>query len=166
MFENPGLAQKYLPDSSPSALEDLLLQVPPDVTESLSTYGLLPPGTSFPPLFAAALTQYIETVAAPPPVWANTRASACEICERDWVRLTYHHLIPKQVHDKVLKRKWHEPWRLNSVAWLCRACHDFVHRIASNEELARELWSVDRLMARDDVRAWAAWVGRIRWKHR
>lgn len=34
-----------------------------------------------------------------------------------------------------------------------------VHGIAGNEELAREWWSVERLMSREDVRAWAAWWG-------
>jgi len=52
------------------------------------------------------------------------------------------------------------------VAWLCRACHSFVHRAASNEELGKDYWSVERLMAREDVQNWAKWVGRVRWKSR
>lgn len=52
------------------------------------------------------------------------------------------------------------------MAWLCRACHSFVHRIASNEELARELFSVEALMEREDVVKWAQWVGKVRWKAR
>lgn len=32
---------------------------------------------------------------------------------------------------------------LGSVAWLCRACHSFVHRLAGNEELAKGLYTVD-----------------------
>ena len=166
MLKDPRLGDKYSPDAPSDAFEDIRLRVPHEVVESLSTYDILPPSTSFPSLFDSALAKYVATAVAPPPLWINTRTAACEICERDWVRLTYHHLIPKQVHDKVRKRKWHEEWRLNSVAWLCRACHDFVHRIASNEELARHLWTVDLLLEREDVQAWAAWVGRIRWKAR
>jgi hypothetical protein len=52
------------------------------------------------------------------------------------------------------------------VAWLCRACHSFVHGLASNEELAREWWSVENLLGREDVRRWAGWVGGVRWKAR
>ena len=49
---------------------------------------------------------------------------------------------------------------------LCRACHSFVHRIASNEELAKDYYTVERLLARDDVQAFAKWVGGVRWKSR
>jgi len=68
------------------------------------------------------------------------------------------------VHAKVLKRGWHTEDRLESVAWLCRACHSFVHRVASHEELAREWFTVERLMEREDVRRFGEWVGRVRWK--
>lgn len=97
-------------------------------------------------------------------MWSSTRTTECEICGRDWIPLSYHHLIPKEVHGKVLKRKWHEEWRLNSVAWLCRACHSFVHRCESNEVLARDYWTVERLLEREDVQQWAKWVSRVRWK--
>lgn len=112
------------------------------------------------------LTEYIASVTAAPPAWAKTRTEACEICERDWIPLSYHHLIPREVHAKVLKRGWHEEFMLNSVAWLCRACHSFVHKMASNEELAREYYTVERILEREDVQDWAKWVGRVRWKAR
>lgn len=134
------------------------------MAESLEAYSLLDSQADLPRFLVPVLQEYVNTATAAPPVWSTTRASACEICDRDWIPLTYHHLIPKQIHAKASKRGWHEEWRLNSVAWLCRACHSFVHRIASNEELARNYWSVDKLMEREDVVAWANWVGRVRWK--
>ena len=49
------------------------------------------------------------------------------------------------------------------VAWLCRPCHDTVHRVVpSNEELARSWYSVELLMGREDVRRFVGWVGRVR----
>lgn len=36
--------------------------------------------------------------------------------------------------------------------------------MASNEELARDWFTVEKMMEREDVRVWAGWVGRIRWK--
>ena len=79
------------------------------------------------PSFLTPVLQDYATAAAaaPPPLLTGQRASACEICDRDWIPLTYHHLIPKEVHAKAVKRGWHERWRLESVAWLCRACHSF-----------------------------------------
>lgn len=91
-------------------------------------------------------------------------ATGCEICLRSWIPLTYHHLIPKDVHAKALKRGWHHEDQLQNVAWICRACHSFVHRAASNEELAKEWFTVERLLEREDVRAFATWVGKVRWK--
>jgi hypothetical protein len=32
------------------------------------------------------------------------------------------------------------------------------------EELAREWYTVEGLLEREDVRAFAGWVGRVRWK--
>lgn len=66
------------------------------------------------------LRDYVGEACAPPPVWSKTRTTECEICERE-VPLTYHHLIPREVHDKVKKKKWHPEAMLNSVAWLCRS---------------------------------------------
>jgi hypothetical protein len=42
-----------------------------------------------------------------------------------------------------MKRGWHTEEKLNSVAWLCRACHSFVHRLVGNEELAKNYYTVE-----------------------
>lgn len=133
--------------------------------DSLTSYGLLPDESDLPHLLEAPISAYITTcVAATPDFTPSTRATECEICDRGHLPLTYHHLIPRAVHAKAVKRGWHKEWELNKVAWLCRACHSFVHRIASNEELAKEWYSVDLLMGREDVQSWAKWMSRIRWK--
>ena len=141
--------------------------IPPSVSDSLVVYRIIPSETDLSQFLQRPLSEYIDSVASPPPTtWASTRADACEICGREWIPLSYHHLIPKEVHSKVLKRGWHEQWMLNSVAWLCRACHNFVHRMASNEELAKQWYSVDRILSRDDVQQMARWARRVRWKAR
>ena len=150
----------------PATKATLLSTIPSTVVDSLEAYGFLPASSGLPNLLIPVFQNYIKTSTAPPPIWSATRTEACEICERSWIPLSYHHLIPKQVHAKVLKRGWHEEWQLNSVAWLCRACHGFVHNIASNEELARYFWSVELLREREDVQSWAKWVGGVRWKAR
>ncbi|KAI9707658.1 MAG: hypothetical protein M1836_000619 [Candelina mexicana] len=164
--KDPDLSTKYTDPIPPSNLEALLGNIPASVPDTLLSYALLPDLSYLPNLLTPILTDYITTTTSAPPAYSTTRTTACEICERDWIPLTYHHLIPKEVHAKALKRGWHDEWTLNSVAWLCRACHSFVHRIASNEELAREWWSVEKLRGREDVVAWAKWVGRVRWKAR
>lgn len=144
--------------------------MPVTIADSLSSYGLIQDASDLDRFLEPALSTYVTAVTSPPPehtpAVTASRPDGCEICQREHLPLTYHHLIPRQVHAKVLKRGWHKEWELNKVAWLCRACHTFVHRIGSNELLARELYSVDLLLEREDVQKWAAWVAKIRWKSR
>lgn len=168
--ESPSLQEEYtLPLTSSDISDKITPTLDPEVSDSLNTYGILtPPAEDITTFLAPILTTYLATVTAPPPPPSATRSTTteCEICARDWVPLTYHHLIPRAVHAKALRRGWHREQDLQAAAWLCRACHSFVHRLAGNEELAREYYTVGRLMARDEVRGFAAWVGRVRWKAR
>ncbi|KAJ5818700.1 hypothetical protein N7474_004291 [Penicillium riverlandense] len=165
---DPNLANTYNTDTSlnRNTLDTLTSPIPVEITDSLTVYGIISSPDNLPDFLSPVLSEYISSVTAAPPVWIQTRAEACEICERDWIPLSYHHLIPRGVHAKVRKKGWHDEWMLNSVAWLCRACHSFVHRMASNEELAREWFTIERILEREDVRDWARWVGRVRWKAR
>ncbi|KAH7138261.1 hypothetical protein B0J11DRAFT_587433 [Dendryphion nanum] len=165
----PSLQALYSLPLTPSTTSPLLAHLSPLALENLSSYSLLPSPpdpTDIHNFFTPILTPYITSVTSAPPPWSSTRTSACELCQRDWINLTYHHLIPRSTHERVLKRGWHAEERLGSVAWLCRACHSFVHRVASNEELAREWYTVELLEGRDDVKEWVRWVGRVRWKAR
>jgi len=163
--DNVSLSEKWSLPLSLSTLECLAESISPSVCDNLTAYGLIqPPKSDVQSFLSPVFTAYIAAVTSSPPKWTETKTTTCEICERDWIPMTYHHLIPKQTHAKVLKRGWHEESKLNSVAWLCRACHSFVHKMASNEELAREWFTVDRICDREDVQKWAQWVGRVRWK--
>ncbi|KAJ9611102.1 hypothetical protein H2200_004285 [Cladophialophora chaetospira] len=163
--DDVSLSEKWGLPLTLTVLDELSAHMPGETNDNLIAYGLIePPKSDIQSFMAPVLSAYIAAVTTPPPKWADTRTSACEICEREWVPMTYHHLIPKQVHAKVLKRNWHEEHQLNRVAWLCRACHSFVHRMASNEELAKEWYTVDLICQREDVQKWAHWVRRVRWK--
>lgn len=155
---------------SPDTLADL--DLPPSIPETLVAYNLVAADQTLDsPLPATTedflipiVTSYIETLITPPPASWATRTDACEICERGWIPLSYHHLIPRFVHDKVVKRGWHRKEDLQNVAWLCGACHRFVHHFKNHEELARNYYTVELLLGDEDVRKFAAWVGRLRWK--
>ena len=61
----------------------------------------------------------------------------CELCGRDEVELTQHHLIPKSRHDKArTKREFSRDEMKNDIAMLCPACHAQVHEVFSNQELS------------------------------
>lgn len=157
-----AMQDRYADPLPPSTRDAITSTQSPDAIESLTSY------TDPQNLTLNAVTAYISIVTAAPPAPSTTRpeSNECEICGRDQLPLTYHHLIPKDSHAKVLKRGWHPEEDLNNVAWICRACHNLVHSIASNDELAREWYTVELLMGREDVQRFAKWIGRVRWKSR
>lgn len=93
---------------NPPPVEALLPTLPPSLTESLTAYSLLPASTSAQNLLSAVLTGYIAAATAAPSIGlvgkVQAQVKGCEICKRDWIPLTGHHLIPRSVHAKVLKR--------------------------------------------------------------
>lgn len=61
------------------------------------------------------------------------------------------------------------------MAWLCRACHNFVHGLKRNEELARGFYTVELIRnggregdgdVKGRVERWVGWVGGVRWRSR
>lgn len=151
---------------------------PSPVADSMQAYGLTSAneirtangghqgGRTTAEVVAPALSSYLASVTAAPPSPRSTRdqAEGCEICGRDWIPLSYHHLIPRFVHAKVVKRGWHRTDELQNVAWLCGACHRQVHRFANHEDLARYYYTVERLLAEPEMQRYAAWASRLRWK--
>ncbi|KAI9728334.1 MAG: hypothetical protein M1828_003734 [Chrysothrix sp. TS-e1954] len=157
------VATKYSEPLALDTLDDLIAYIPGGSLETVRLYTAMEPRAVLGPVFNSYVAAATEK-----PLEQNTtkKATECELCMRDWVPLTYHHLIPKQVAAKAIKRGWCEDWETRNVAWLCRACHNFVHGIASNEELARDWQSVDSLSEREDTKKWVQWVGKVRWKGR
>jgi len=145
--------------------EDLDLEViaPFSFSETLEGLGGILDREDSLRLLRRALDVYISDACAPPPVGKQTRREECEICERHIHRITYHHLIPRSTHSKILQRKWHPAERLNAVAWLCRDCHSTVHHVASNEDLARYFYTVDKLLEREDIQKWRSWASKQRY---
>lgn len=80
-----------------AAIKDLdsfnLKSIPLSFSESLIGYDLVVDDDDVEKLIVAVMEDYVDAVCAPPPVWVETRAEECEICERN-VPLSYHHLIP------------------------------------------------------------------------
>ena len=107
-------------ESDPFSIPLDAVPIPTSFFDTLTSYSLFGDVEDCTRFLRKVLSDYLAEATAPPPVWKQTRTEECEICERGWVRLTYHHLIPRSVHGKVLKKKWHPEYMLNSVAWLCR----------------------------------------------
>jgi hypothetical protein len=84
----------------------------------------------------------------------RTQEGDCEMCSRHML-LTFHHLIPKDTHPTYLKKRLPagiegEPTRsfLNTYGTMvCGACHGYIHSLASNEVLAKEYNTLEKIMA-------------------
>ncbi|RYO99040.1 hypothetical protein DL764_006922 [Monosporascus ibericus] len=167
--KDTDLQARYALPLTGDNVADLLPALDPSISDSLTAYGITHDAVqAINEFLAPVLTSLVNAISTPPPVPSSTKAQAegCEICGRDWIPLSYHHLIPRFVHAKAVKRGWHREEVLQNVAWLCGACHRFVHRFADHEELARHYYTVELLMQEEQVVKWADWVGRLRWKGR
>ena len=104
--------------------------------------------------------------------------NACQICFRV-LPLTFHHLVPRETHSRVLKRKGSLPPEIECLYenrpdkyknksrkdWLdvhginvCRQCHDQVHRAETNMSLSLKFNSLERLIEHPSIVRWRSWA--------
>jgi ribosomal protein L37AE/L43A len=88
------------------------------------------------------------------------KKSACEFCKRD-VELTFHHLIPKKMHQKgwVIK-KYADVDLIHHGIWLCADCHKQVHKLLDHKQLAEFYFDKERLLSNAQLRKFVGWVSR------
>lgn len=91
---------------------------------------------------------------SPPPM-----PEACELCQRQGEALTKHHLIPKTHHNKPkIRKRFTRQQRLTQILWVCRPCHDHLHRCFSESELAARLYTKEALLAETCMQTFLAWI--------
>lgn len=83
----------------------------------------------------------------------------CELCRRPVAKLTRHHLIPKRLHRKKRFQKLFTREELiTRTLWVCRPCHNAIHRVASETELGLHYNTREKLLANDELRAFVTWL--------
>jgi hypothetical protein len=83
----------------------------------------------------------------------------CELCAREEVAVTGHHLIPRAVHRKGRTARTFERAELNDlIAMLCRACHKFVHSVLTEKDLATEYNTLESLRTHPEIKKFIRWV--------
>ncbi|WP_409253387.1 HNH endonuclease [Bacillus sp. SCS-153A] len=71
----------------------------------------------------------------------------CELCLRDEVETTRHHLTPKEEGGTFLP-----------TAQLCKACHKQIHSLYTNEELAARLSTLKDLRKDEKIAKFIKWI--------
>eukprot|EP00053_Salpingoeca_punica_P011346 m.101229 g.101229 ORF g.101229 m.101229 type:complete len:286 (+) comp15650_c0_seq1:52-909(+) len=86
----------------------------------------------------------------------SSDVGACEMCDRQ-LRLTRHHLIPRTMHAKYAKLG-HTKQHLSTTVSICRACHNVVHRLHPEDELAAAYHTLDLILADAGIQKWIAYA--------
>ncbi|GAA4374266.1 HNH endonuclease [Hymenobacter koreensis] len=85
------------------------------------------------------------------PAAAAPPESVCELCQRQVLAVSRHHLVPRQ-----------EGGRYGPTANLCQPCHSTVHLLLTNKELARRYASVEALRGAEELQKYLHWIRRNR----
>lgn len=73
--------------------------------------------------------------------------------------MTKHHLIPRARHrNKRVRRRFARQEREGRVLWVCRPCHDQIHAVVSEKDLAAHYNSRERLLSHPEVQRFATWL--------
>lgn len=88
----------------------------------------------------------------------SEEVALCELCQRVQP-LTKHHLIPKAVHTKkrYIKRYGKQEMRDRGLM-ICKQCHDGIHDLYPEKELANNFPSKELLVEDERVRRHIGWV--------
>ncbi|WP_165670749.1 hypothetical protein [Metapseudomonas otitidis] len=93
-----------------------------------------------------------EVIRLPP------QPDACELCRRATL-LTRHHLIPRALHDKpYVRKRFDRSERITATLWVCRPCHNQIHRLFTEKELALTYNTREALMTHADLRTFVDWL--------
>lgn len=71
----------------------------------------------------------------------------CELCLRNNVEITIHHLTPKELEGTFLP-----------TAKLCLPCHKQIHALYTNEELAARMNTIERLRDDEMIKKFVKWI--------
>ncbi|WP_064092205.1 hypothetical protein [Rossellomorea aquimaris] len=71
----------------------------------------------------------------------------CELCSRQQVETTIHHLTPKEVGGTFMP-----------TAQLCIPCHKQIHNLYTNDELGVRLNTIEGLKQNEKIRRFIKWI--------
>lgn len=86
------------------------------------------------------------------------KPTTCPICNRE-ITLTFHHYIPRTLHDnKWFKKNFPKEQLQSNGVFVCRLCHDAIHNFWDEKTLGKEYNSFEKLMATEQMQKHAKWA--------
>lgn len=87
------------------------------------------------------------------------KKGCCELCGRDEMLLTRHHLIPRTRHgNRRIRRQYQREELLTAIIWVCRPCHNQIHAVLSEKQLADHYHSLTLLQAHEEIQRFVEWI--------
>jgi hypothetical protein len=73
--------------------------------------------------------------------------------------LTRHHLIPRtRHHNRKTRKRFDSEERTGRILMVCRPCHNQIHAILSEKELADHYNSREALIGHPQIQRFARWI--------
>lgn len=89
----------------------------------------------------------------------DTDTSCCALCGRCGAALTRHHLIPRALHGrKRFRRRFSRDEMKGAILMICRPCHNHIHRVLSEREMAEHYCSREALLSHPEIATFAEWL--------
>ncbi len=132
----------------------ILDAIPPSIGRSLKDHSIISELDHPNEFFVPVMIRYVEEALV-------SKAESCGLCTRKNRSLQGHHLTPRSLWPPAPVKSLHGRRDLKARADLCESCHMYVHRFASNQELAADYWNVGLLMKNERVLQWTRMLGRV-----
>lgn len=82
----------------------------------------------------------------------------CSICSREGQKLTFHHLIPRTLHQTKWYKKNFTTEQMNSGIYVCSLCHRSIHDFIPEKEMGREYNTLEKLLSHEKVINFIPWA--------
>lgn len=94
---------------------------------------------------------------------SSSEHGCCELCGREGMKITRHHLRPRETHKRYLARGTFTREELQKTIRCCRSCHNAIHAfVPDNNQLAEHYFTVERLLGNEKLLRYVQWVSRQR----
>jgi hypothetical protein len=80
----------------------------------------------------------------------------CALCQRNNIKITKHHLFPKITHSKKKIKRISSD--INETIDVCRPCHDNIHAVFVEKELAEKYNTIDALREHEIIMKFIDWI--------